>query len=95
MAGRCRDLVILQWPKTSLVHKFPCLIKLPPTNLECPASFFVSPCPPWMEPISDFTREAPEELADQQLPNTNLGTQNNVYTLYKQRTQCRGHYVRC
>lgn len=27
-------------PKTSLISKFPCFLKLPPTDLERPASFF-------------------------------------------------------
>lgn len=27
-------------PKTGLVHKFPCVLNLPPANLEGPASFF-------------------------------------------------------
>lgn len=40
LAGRCRDLLVLQPLKTSLIHKFPCLLKLPPTNLEWSASFF-------------------------------------------------------
>lgn len=39
MAG-CRDLLILQMPRASLICEFPGLLKLPPTNLECSASFF-------------------------------------------------------
>ena len=31
-------------PKTSLICKFSCLLNLPPTNLECSASFLHSPC---------------------------------------------------
>ena len=40
LAGRCRDLLVLQPLKTSLIHKSPCLLKLLPTNLEWSASFF-------------------------------------------------------
>lgn len=39
-AGRCRDLLSLQQPKTSLQCKFPCFLNMPPTNLEHSASFF-------------------------------------------------------
>lgn len=40
LAGRCRDLLIL-WPhKTSLVCKFPGLLKVPCTNLEQSGFFF-------------------------------------------------------
>lgn len=38
LEGRC--IHHLLWlPKTSLVCTFPCLLSLPPTNLECSASF--------------------------------------------------------
>ena len=56
--GRCRDLFILQLPKTSLLCKFSCLLTLPPTYLEWPLSA-VSPHPPFMGPASDFTWGAP------------------------------------
>ena len=36
---RCRNLLLLPMPKTSLVGKFPSLINLPPTKLEWPSSF--------------------------------------------------------
>ena len=29
------DPLIFQWPRTSLISKFPCLLNLPRTNLEC------------------------------------------------------------
>lgn len=35
-----RDLIVLWLPKTCLVDKFPCLLKLPRPNLERSASFF-------------------------------------------------------
>lgn len=38
--GRCGDLFIILPPKTSLMGTFPCLVNLPPTNLECSAFFF-------------------------------------------------------
>ena len=34
------DPLISQWPRTSLISKFPCLLNLPRTNLECSAPFF-------------------------------------------------------
>lgn len=34
-------------PPTRLVRKFPCLLDLPPINLEGSASFFISPGPLW------------------------------------------------
>lgn len=40
LAGRFRDLLILRLLKTKLRGKFPCLLKLTPTNLELSASFF-------------------------------------------------------
>lgn len=40
LVGRCRDLLILQPPKTGLLCKSPCLLNLLPINLEWPASFF-------------------------------------------------------
>lgn len=54
-------------PKTSLVWKFPCLLKLLPTTPEWPASL-----PPSLTsvcgggPVSDHPREAPERVANQQ-----------------------------
>ena len=33
LVGRFRDLPVLRLPKTSLMHKFPCLLEPPPTNL--------------------------------------------------------------
>ena len=42
LVGRCGNLLFI-WPlKTSLMSKFPCLVNLPPTNLECSAFFFGS-----------------------------------------------------
>ena len=38
-------------PRTSLAYKFPCLLNPPPTNLEWPASFSVSPRPLCLGPI--------------------------------------------
>ena len=38
--GGFRDLLVLWLPNKSLVSKFPCILKLPPTNLEWSASFF-------------------------------------------------------
>lgn len=40
LAGRYRDLFVLPSPKTSLTCKLPCLLKLPPTSLAWPTSFF-------------------------------------------------------
>lgn len=34
------DPLISQWPRTSLISKFPCLLNLPHTNLECSVPFF-------------------------------------------------------
>ena len=34
LVGRCGHHLVLQLPVTSLVSKFPCLLNLPPTNLE-------------------------------------------------------------
>ena len=45
LEGRCGDLLLLRPPKTSLACKFPCLLNLPPTNLECLPLSLVSPCP--------------------------------------------------
>ena len=39
LASEWGDLFILQPIKMSLVNKFPCLLKRPPTNLEDSASF--------------------------------------------------------
>lgn len=41
LVGGLRHLYFLQLPKTSLLCKFPCLLKLPPTNLEWSGSFFI------------------------------------------------------
>ena len=40
LEGRCRDRLILQPPKTSLIYKFPCLLYLLSPDLEWLASFF-------------------------------------------------------
>lgn len=40
MVGKCINLFALWLPKTNLVGKFPCLLKLLSTNLEWSASFF-------------------------------------------------------
>lgn len=58
--GRCEDVTVLWLPKKST---FPCLLQLPPTNLDWPASP-ISPCPLCMGPIPDFTCEAPEAIPD-------------------------------
>lgn len=43
--------------KTSLICKFPCLLKLPPANLECFAFFRFSLSSVCRGPVSDFTWE--------------------------------------
>ena len=40
IVGVFRDLLIIWLPRTSLIRKFLCLLKLPPTNLKWSASFF-------------------------------------------------------
>lgn len=47
LAGKCVDLVLPPL-KTSLICNFPCLLTLPPTNLDWSASSLVSPCPQCM-----------------------------------------------
>ena len=70
LEGGCRDLLILQQPKTSLA-KSPCFLALPPTDLEQPVSL-IFPCPPRTGPIWDFTQEAPEVVTQ---PNgSHVGT---------------------
>ena len=44
LEGGCRDLLILQQPKTSLA-KSPCFLTLPPTDMEQPVSLFDFPLP--------------------------------------------------
>lgn len=44
LAGRCRELLILQLPKTSVICKFPCLLNLTPTNLPLSLIFLCLPC---------------------------------------------------
>lgn len=54
MAGRCGYLLVLWLSKTSLLCKFPCLLKLLLTNLKRPASFFGLFCLPCMEASVNF-----------------------------------------
>lgn len=61
LIGGYGDLVRLQPLNTSLVRKCPCLLKQPPTSLEWSAYFFG-------EPVSNFTQETPEEIANQNAP---------------------------
>lgn len=48
MVGRCRDLLVLQPPKISLICKFCCLLNLPSANQSLPLSLISPylPCPP-------------------------------------------------
>lgn len=45
LVDRCRNLLMLWLSKAILMHKFPCLLKLPSASLEWPASFFCLPLP--------------------------------------------------
>lgn len=53
-------------PKTSFLNKFPCLLNLPPTNLEGPPSVFHLSLPSLHGPVSDYKWKATKELANQQ-----------------------------
>lgn len=44
----------MQPPKTSLISKLPCLLKLPPAILEWSVLSLVSPCPLWIGPSFRF-----------------------------------------
>lgn len=47
--------------KTSLMYKFPCLLKQPPTNLEGPASFSsLSSSSVYVGPVTNCTQGTPE-----------------------------------
>lgn len=54
LAGRYGDVHILGPPKTNLVRKSPCLLKLSPANLEWLSLSLVSPCLPCMGPNFKF-----------------------------------------
>lgn len=70
--GRCEDLLLLLLLKTSLTGKFPCLLNLSVTSLECSASFYglSLPCKDGGGAVSDYTWDAPAEFAHQELAMT-------------------------
>lgn len=63
LAGGCGDLLILQLPQTSLIGYVPLLITPARDQSWWSASSSVSPWPPRMGPVSDFTREHPKAVS--------------------------------
>lgn len=84
--SRCGDLLILLSPKANLVCKFYCLLKLPPTNLEWPASFFsfsLSSVYGIQVQILPFPRLQTKTLLDKDLGKTKWDDSGNVWSMCK------------
>lgn len=64
LVGGCRDLLVLQAPMTNFVCKFPCLLKLPPSNMDRSASFLTSSYPLNAEAWFRFHPGTPEEVCE-------------------------------
>lgn len=66
LVGGYRDL-ILQPPKTSLICQFPCLLHVPPTNLELSAFLYFLLAFCLWEPVLNFSQGTPEAVNQQPL----------------------------
>lgn len=67
LVGQYGDLFILQPPKADLIYRFPCWLKLPPTNLKWSASFFSLSLP--------FVHGVHFQISPRELPRSHTNTQ--------------------